>query len=61
MLKYFKESFSDYSFASSLQTISLILFILFFLGTFYYVWKRPKEDYKEAENLPLEEDQEDKI
>ena len=61
MLKYFKESFADYSFASTLQTISLLLFVAFFLGTFYYVWKRPKKHYEDVENLPLEKDEEDKI
>ncbi|ADX67542.1 MULTISPECIES: cbb3-type cytochrome oxidase subunit 3 [Weeksella] len=62
MLKYFKESFSNYDFSSILQTISLLLFVMFFLGTFYLVWKKPKKYYEEAENLPLEDDDtEDKI
>ncbi len=62
MLKYFKESFSSYDFSSILQTISLLLFVIFFLGTFYLVWKKPKKSYEEVENLPLEDDDtEDKI
>ncbi len=61
MLKYFKDTFSDYDFSSILQTISLLLFVAFFLTTFYYVWKKPKKAYEEVENLPLENDPQDKI
>lgn len=55
MLKYFKEAFSNYEYAAVLQTISLLLFVIFFSGLVYFIWKRPKEYYNEEANLPLEE------
>ncbi len=56
MLKYFKDSFSNYEYAAVIQTISLILFVVFFLALVYFVWNRPKGYYKEDAELPLDDD-----
>lgn len=56
MLKYFKETFANYEYAAVLQTISLLLFVLFFMALVYSVWKKPKGYYKEDAELPLDED-----
>lgn len=56
MLKYFKEAFANYEYAAVLQTISLLLFVLFFIGLVYAVWKKPKGYYNEDAELPLDED-----
>lgn len=57
MLHYFKEAFTDYEHAQVLQTISLLLFVAFFLALIYFIWKRPKEYYKSESELPLDDDQ----
>lgn len=57
MLKYFKEAFTNYEYAGVLQTISLLLFVIFFLALIYFIWKKPKEYYREESELPLEEDE----
>lgn len=56
MLKYFKDAFTNYENASILQTISLLLFVVFFLGLMYFIWKRPKDYYKEESESPLDKD-----
>ena len=43
-----------------MQTLALILFIIFFLGIIFYVFSRPKKHYDEAANAPLDDDIEDK-
>ncbi len=55
MLKYFKEAFTDYEHAQTLQTISLLLFVIFFLALIYFIWNRPKEYYKDESELPLDD------
>lgn len=55
MLKYFKESFTNYDFAAVLQTVSLLLFVIFFGALIYFVFKRPKKYYDENANLPLDD------
>jgi len=55
MLKYFKEAFTNYEYAWILQTISLLLFVIFFLGLVYFIWNRPKDYYKKDSELPLED------
>jgi len=57
MLKYFKDTFTDYEHAQTLQTISLLLFVAFFLALIYFIWKRPKGYYKSESELPLDDDQ----
>ncbi|MDN3605956.1 CcoQ/FixQ family Cbb3-type cytochrome c oxidase assembly chaperone [Kaistella yonginensis] len=42
-----------------MQTLALILFIIFFLGIIFYVFSRPKKHYDEAANAPLDDDIED--
>jgi len=54
MLKYYKEFFSEYDNASLYQTLILLAFILFFVGLFYIVWKKPKGYYKSYEHAPLD-------
>lgn len=56
MLKYFKETFTNYEYAAVIQTISLILFVVFFVALIYFIWKRPKEYYREDSELPLDDD-----
>ncbi|MGB6083920.1 cbb3-type cytochrome oxidase subunit 3 [Moheibacter sp.] len=60
MLKYFKDAFTNYENAGILQTLSLLLFVIFFLGLIYFIWKRPKEYYKDDANRPLDDDEIDK-
>ena len=55
MLKYFKDAFTDYEHAGVLQTISLLLFVIFFSALIYFIWKRPKEHYKQDSELPLDD------
>jgi len=55
MLKYFKDAFTNYEYAGILQTISLLLFVIFFTGLVYFIWKRPKDYYKKDSELPLED------
>lgn len=43
------------------QTLAMIFFILLFLGIVWFVFTRPKKYYKEEENAPLEDDEEDNI
>ena len=53
----FKDILANIEHAGLYQTIAMILFILFFLGTTFYVISRPKKYYNEVENAPLEDDQ----
>lgn len=57
MLKYYKNWFSNYENADILQTISLILFVMFFVAFTWYVFTRPKNYYKEQSEFPLERDE----
>lgn len=41
------------------QTLSMILFLIFFLGIVIYVFSRPKKHYNEEANAPLDDDIED--
>ncbi|GEM50923.1 cbb3-type cytochrome c oxidase subunit 3 [Empedobacter brevis] len=54
MLKYYKEFFSQYEYASLLQTLTLIGFILVFVTIFIKVIKRPKGYYKDNESAALD-------
>ena len=36
------------------QTLSMIIFIIFFISTVLYVLSRPKKHYSEVERVPLE-------
>lgn len=38
------------------QTLSMIIFIIFFISTVLYVLSRPKKHYSEVERAPLEDD-----
>lgn len=58
MLKYFKGAFTEYDFAATLQTISLLLFVVFFGALIYVVYKRPKGYYDSNANLPLDDENE---
>lgn len=58
MLKYFKDAFANYEYAAVLQTISLLLFVIFFTALVYFIWKRPKDYYKKDSELPLDKDSE---
>lgn len=55
MLKYFKDAFTNYEYAAVLQTISLLMFVVFFLALIFFIWKRPKDYYKNESELPLDE------
>lgn len=37
------------------QTLSMIIFIIFFISTVLYVLSRPKKHYSEVEKAPLED------
>lgn len=38
------------------QTLSMIIFIIFFISTVLHVLSRPKKHYSEVEKAPLEDD-----
>ena len=38
------------------QTLSMIIFIIFFISTVLYVLSRPKKHYSEVDKAPLEDD-----
>lgn len=42
------------------QTLSMILFLIFFVGIVFYVFSRPKKHYDEEANAPLNDDIDDK-
>ncbi len=60
MLKYYKEYIGQYEFADILQTVSLILFVIFFVMLVWYVYSKPNSYYKKVSELPLEEDSDTK-
>ena len=49
----FKDIISNVEYAGLLNTLSLILFIIVFLGITLYVFNKPKKYYEEEENAPL--------
>ena len=55
----FKDVLANVQNAGLMQTIAMILFILFFLSLIYVVMSRPKKYYHDAENAPLENDSDD--
>ena len=52
----FKDILSNMESVGFYQTLSMIIFILFFISTVYFVMSRPKKHYEEVEKAPLEED-----
>lgn len=55
----FKDILSNGENVGLYQTIAMIVFIILFLGIVWFVFSRPKKYYKEEENAPLEDDEED--
>ncbi len=53
----FKDILANIENAGLLQTISMILFILFFISTVYYVMSRPKKHYENVEKAPLDDEE----
>ena len=53
----FKDILANIENAGLLQTISMILFILFFITTVYYVMSRPKKHYEDVEKAPLDDEE----
>lgn len=49
----FKDILANTENAGLLQTISMLLFLVFFCGIVFYVFSRPKKHYREEENAPL--------
>lgn len=43
-----------------LQTLSMIFFLIFFLGIVIWVFSRPKKHYEEEANAPLNDDIDDR-
>lgn len=52
----FKDIVSNVEYAGLLNTLSLILFLITFLGIILYVFNKPKKFYEEEENAPLNDD-----
>lgn len=52
----FKDIVSNVEYAGFLNTLSLILFLITFVGIAYYVFNKPKKFYQEQENAPLDDD-----
>lgn len=55
----FKDVLANVQNAGLMQTLAMILFILFFASLIYVVMSRPKKYYRDAENAPLEKDNDD--
>ncbi|AIL47650.1 CcoQ/FixQ family Cbb3-type cytochrome c oxidase assembly chaperone [Elizabethkingia anophelis] len=51
----FKDILSNGENVGLYQTLALILFVLFFIGLVYVVFKKPKKYYRDRENAPLED------
>lgn len=51
----FKDILSNSENVGLYQTLALILFVLFFIGLVYVVFKKPKKYYRDRENAPLED------
>lgn len=52
----FKDILANSANAGLFQTIAMIIFILFFVGTVFYVLSRSKKHYSEVEKAPLEDE-----
>lgn len=55
----FKDILSNTENAGLYQTLALIFFMLFFVSLIIYVFSRPKKYYREEENAPLGDDEDD--
>ncbi len=55
----FKDIISNGENVGMLQTIAMILFILLFIGIVLYVFSRPKKFYRDEENAPLDDGEDD--
>ncbi|SEW47062.1 MULTISPECIES: cbb3-type cytochrome c oxidase subunit 3 [Chryseobacterium] len=53
----FKDILANTDYAGFYQTLSMIIFLLFFVILILYVFTRPKKFYHEAERAPLRDDQ----
>ena len=52
----FKDILAHIENAGILQTLAMLIFIIFFLITVYYVMSRPKKHYSDVEKAPLEDE-----
>ncbi|MBW8362379.1 MAG: cbb3-type cytochrome c oxidase subunit 3 [Kaistella sp.] len=55
----FKDILSNGENAGLYQTLSMLIFLIFFLGIIFYVFSRPKKHYDEEANAPLNDDHTD--
>lgn len=53
----FKDILGNVEYAGTLQSIALIIFMLFFGFTLYYVMSKPKKYYDETANSPLDDNE----
>ncbi|NAW52228.1 CcoQ/FixQ family Cbb3-type cytochrome c oxidase assembly chaperone [Elizabethkingia argentiflava] len=51
----FKDILSNGENGGLYQILALILFMMFFIGLIFVVFKKPKKYYRERENAPLED------
>lgn len=56
MIKYFKDFIGNYENAEFLQTLSLVLFVVFFITLVIYVYSKPNSYYEKISEMPLEDD-----
>ena len=52
----FKDILAHIENAGIFQTLAMLIFIIFFLSTVYYVMSRPKKHYSDVEKAPLEDE-----
>ena len=52
----FKDILAHIENAGILQTLAMLIFIIFFLSTVYYVMSRPKKHYSDVEKATLEDE-----
>lgn len=53
----FKDILAHIENAGFYQTLAMLIFIIFFVATVYYVISRPKKHYSEVEKAPLDDEQ----
>lgn len=55
MLRYIKHNLTGIDSVEIYPIISLLIFVLFFAGMIYYVFKMKKKDIEEVSSIPLED------
>lgn len=57
MIEFFNKHLTGVPYADFLQSFVLVLFFLVFCLTVFIVYRKPKNYYKDINNLPIEENE----